>query len=737
MPSDTSPSPLRPAPRDPLAALRLGLAPRSIAVIGASDNGHKIGGRPLAYLSRFGFAGAVYPINPTRDQVQGFACYAGLTALPEVPDVAIVAVPGDQAVAAVAECAALGVSMCIVFSSGFGESDAAGKAQEQRMRASARATGMRIVGPNSQGLANFGSGAVASFSTLFTEAPPLRAADGGLVPGQVGIVSQSGAMSAIPYGLLHAQGIAVRQAHSTGNDADVSVCELARVVAEDPALKLLMLYLEGIPDPWNLAEAARIARARGLPIVALKSGRSATGQRAAQSHTGALANEDRVVDAFFAEHGIWRAQSIQDWVASAPLYLQGWRPRGRRLVAVSNSGAVCVLTADAASAAGMPMLPLAPDTQAELRSILPGFATTTNPVDITAALLSNSRLFGAILPPIGRDPAADAFLLGIAVAGAGYDVEAFASDSARFAAATGKPLVIAAPQASVGARFKALGLVVYPTEGEAVSALGHYLSHTELLQRVADAPQPHIPPRPRPTGPAQLLDEADSLKLLAARGVAVVAHRLCLDEAEARAASAGLSRLRGSALVVKGCTAQATHKSELGLVRLGLRGADEVAAAYHQMHASADAAGVLLSGVLVAEQRQGQRELMIGARLDPVFGPVVLVGDGGKYVEALPDAQVLLPPFSAEQVELALRRLRIAPLLDGVRGEPALDVAAFCRCVVAIGELMLDTAAGITQLDINPVIVGAAGQGCVAVDAVVYREIAAAKLTTATTKETP
>jgi len=695
---------------DPRAALRLALAPRSIAVIGASDNAHKIGGRPLAYLARFGFAGVVYPINPTRDQVQGLRCFPSLQSLPERPDIAIVALPGDAAVEAVDECATAGVALCIVMSSGFGDVDAAGKAREQAMAARARAQGMRIVGPNSQGLANFGTGAVASFSTMFTEVAP--------ADGPVGIISQSGAMSVIPYGLLRARGVGVRHSHATGNDCDVTVCELATVVAEDPGLKLLLLYLEGIPDPWHLAEAARVARQRGLPVVALKSGRSAAGQEAASSHTGALANEDRVVDAFFAEHGIWRAQSMVDLVDTAQLYLKGWRPRGRRLVAISNSGAVCVLTADAASAAGMPLEPLAAETQAELRTILPGFATTTNPVDITAALLTNSKLFGAILPPIARDPAADAFFIGIAVAGAGYDVEAFASDAARFAAETGKPLVVAAPQASVAERFTSLGMAVYPTEGEAVHALGQFLSHAELLQSMAARAVP-IAPRPRPAAPSRLLDEAASLALLAERGVPVARHRLCRSEAEARDAFVALG---GEPVVVKGCSDEASHKSELGLVRVGVRDADAVAAAYRDMQAAARAAGVALSGVLVAELVRGQRELMIGARLDPVFGPVVLVGDGGKYVEAMPDVQVLLPPFDAARVAATLRRLRIAPLLDGVRGEPPLDVDAFCRAVVAVGDLMADASTGVTQLDVNPVIVRARGHGCAAVDAVVYRE---------------
>jgi acyl-CoA synthetase (NDP forming) len=197
---------------------------------------------------------------------------------------------------------------------------------------------MRLIGPNTQGLANFGNGAVLNFSTMFIEAEPKD--------GPVGIVSQSGAMSVVPYGLLRAQGIGVRHVHATGNDADVTVSELASLVAEDPDLRLLLLYLETIRDPWNLAETARIAHSRGLPIIALKSGRTPAGQQAAKSHTGALANEDRVVDAFLEQHGIWRARDVGELTRATELYLKGWKPKGRRLVAISNSGAICVMAAD-------------------------------------------------------------------------------------------------------------------------------------------------------------------------------------------------------------------------------------------------------------------------------------------------------------------------------------------------------------------------------------------------------
>ena len=690
-------------------ALRTVLNPKSVAVIGASENENKIGGRPLLYLSRHGYQGKVYPINPKRTEIQGYKAYPSLADVPDAPQAAIVALAGDAAVEAVEQCAQCGVKTAVVMSSGFGETDPiAGKAKEKRMRDAAHAGGMRIVGPNSQGLANFGTGAILSFSTMYIEAPPMD--------GPIAVVSQSGAMSVVPYGLLRARGLGVRHSHATGNDADVTVSELASVVAEDPDLKLLLLYLESINDPYFLAETARIAHERNLPVIALKSGRTAAGQEAAKSHTGALANEDRTVDAFLAKHGIWRARDTAELVASAEMYLRGWKPKGRRLVAISNSGAVCVMAADAASTLGMPLAKLGDVTRAELGSILPGFATTTNPIDITAALLTNSALFSQILPVLARDSAADAFLIGIPVAGQGYDVEGFARDSANFAKATGKPLVAAIPQSNIAARFKAHGLPVFPTEYEAVAALNQFLSHTELMQASKGRALASTRAPAAANKPSAMLNEADSLKLLADAGVPVVKYRLCRSADEAAAAFAEL----GAPVAVKGCSADVAHKSEMGLVRLGLADAAQVSTAFAEMKQVLADHGARFDGAIVAKMARGRREMMIGARNDPVFGPIILVGDGGKYVEAMPDVQLLIAPFSTADVEEALGRLRIAPLLAGVRGEPALDVEAFCDAVLAVSRLMMNPQSCVVNLDLNPVLLGARGEGCLALDAVVY-----------------
>jgi acyl-CoA synthetase (NDP forming) len=699
-----------------MSRLQAALDPRSVAIIGASENPNKVGGRPVHYLDKFGFKGKIFPINPSRPEVQGHTCYKSLADLPEAPEMVIVAVAGDNAIGAVEDCAAHGVKVAVVMASGFGEVDAvAGKAKERRMVEAAHKAGMRIVGPNSQGLANFGTGAIASFSTMFMDMDRAE----GQAEGHVAMLSQSGALSTVPVGFLRQRGIGVRHTHATGNDADITVGELAVAVAEDPEVKLLLLYLESIPDKKYLEELAAVALERDLPIIALKSGRSEAGRQAAQSHTGALANEDRVVDAFFEHHGIWRAPDMRGLVEATELYLKGWKPKGRRLVAISNSGAVCVMTADAATAVGMPMAKLGPETDKKLKGILPSFATTTNPIDLTAALLSNGRLFGDILPVIAEDPAADAFLIGVPVAGPGYDVEAFARDAAAFARQTGKPLVIAATQRSVADQFAMEGSSVFPTETEAVTALHQFLAHRELMARtrVRKADRAKALPPGIASEQMSMLNEADSLALLAARGIPVVAHRLCRSRAEAVAAFEAI----GGPVVVKGCSADVAHKSELGLVKLGVSTREESGEVWTQMEGIIRSHGARFDGVIIAAMAGGRREIMIGAHRDPVFGPVVAVGDGGKYVEIFRDTTLLLPPFSKDDAKQALGRLRIAPLFAGVRGEPPMDVDALCNAVVRIGELMLDPAARVMSLDLNPVLIDSVGKGCVVVDAVVFR----------------
>ena len=683
------------------------LAPRSIAVLGASGNPDKAGGRPVFYLKRFGYRGAIYPVNAQRDEVQGLKAYRDLASLPEVPDVAVIVLGDRDVPAAVDDCAARGVKCAVVISSGFGETGAEGLAIQHRMVERARAAGMRMVGPNSQGLANFATGAVGNFSTMFVEVPP--------ADGPVAIVSQSGSASVVPYARLREAGIGVRYVLASGNDADLSVCELAGAVCEDPDIRLVLLYLETIRDPQALARAAAIARERGVPMVALKAGTSESGARAAQSHTGALVSEARTVEAFLRRHGIWQAPDARSLTRAAALYLAGTDLREGRLAIFSNSGASCVIGADAADRMRVPLAELAPATRARLGELLPGFATPRNPVDLTGALLSDSTLFGRVLEVVAADDAADGLLVSLPVAGKGYDLEGFARDSAAAATRSGRLVMVSATQASVRAPFRDAGLPCFDDEAEAIAALAQVARHRALM-RGAMPPMPAPLAVEIPGGAGKFLSEAASLAALAPAGLPVVPHRACATVDEALSAFAAL----GGPVAVKACSESLPHKSEHALVHLGCATPEAVRAAYEACAAGMQRLGAL-GTVIVARMARGRREFVLGAKVDDAFGPVVMVGDGGKYVEAMPDLATLVVPFTEAEVVEALQELRVAPLLAGVRGEPPMDVGAIARAAVGLGRFIASAADRVRSVDVNPLVVGAAGEGAWVVDALVER----------------
>jgi len=664
------------------------IAPRSIAVVGASAEPDKIGGRPIKYMLRHRYAGRLYPVNPRRPDVQGLKAWPDLASLPEAPDLAIVAVPGRAAVEAVAECAARGVKLAVVMASGFGETGEEGRRAQDEMVRAARASGMRLVGPNTQGLANFANGAIASFATLIGEIEP--------ADGPVAVVSQSGAMSMVPYAFLRARGLGIRHSHATGNEADLTVADFVRAVALDTGVRVILLYLEAIADPAALESAARLAHVRGIPIVALKAGVSERGQAAASSHTGALATEDRVVDAFFEKLGIWRARDMRSLCNAVPLYLSGSAPaRDRRVVAISNSGASCVMAADAAERFGAKLESFDADTQARVKAVLPGFAASANPVDLTAALLTDSSLFGAVLPLVGD--AADGFFLSLPMSGQGYDVARFASDTADFMKRTGKPVALAAPLESTRRAFGAEGVPAFEQEIDAMEALAQVMNHALM------APAPDVKPEAfeeiEGTG---FLSEAESLQVLRAHDIPVVPYVVCSRADESLTALRAL----GAPVAVKGCSRSVPHKTEHGLVRLGLSGEDAVLRAARDMLEKLHALGAETPRVLVARMARGLHELVAGARWMAGYGAVVMVGAGGRDVEALKDVRFLVHPFDESQVAAKLRQLRIAPLFSGVRGAPAAELSRFCTVAVALGRLVAGARGRIASADLNPVFVG-------------------------------
>ena len=666
--------------------------PRSVAIIGASDNPEKVGGRPVRFLKEFGFRGEVYPVNGERTRVQDLPAFATVRDLPRVPDVAVIAVPGPDAVAAVTDCAQAGVPACVILSSGFSETRSNdGVAMQHAMVEAARSAGMRLVGPNSQGLVNFGTGAVLAFSSMFVAVPP--------VDGPVGIVSQSGGMAAIAYALLRRRGIGVRYVHGTGNDCDLDASDLLSAVLDDPHIRVALVYIEGIRDAARFAEAASKALDRGVPIVALAGGRSATGARAASSHTGSLASDGAVLDAFLRRLGVRPVATMSELAQAVDIYLQDSRWQGDRLGVVTNSGGISVLSADHAHALEMPMAEFDDGVRRKLKAVLPPFATVQNPMDITGALLQDNSLFARTLDCIDRESGADAYLLSVPVPpGAGYDVDGFATAIDRFARRTALPVATISHLDELSKIYRSRGVAVYPDEADAIRALSGFVNHHAVIQSAKSLPR--VTSFREPHAPTRTLNEFDSLALLGP-AITVTRHELVKSVEECADARA---QLGGGTLVVKACSADAPHKSELGLVRLNCTSLEDVESAATEMIERMQSLGLVDEGILLQQQVTSSFEAMVGAHLDDVLGPVVVVGHGGKYVEAEPDFRVLIPPFDADTAMAEITRLRCAPRLKGIRGKSSLDPTAWAELAVLVGDLMLAPDSRIESLDLNPVL---------------------------------
>lgn len=447
------------------------LRPRSVAIVGASDNVNKIGGRPLHYLLRHGYAGRIYPVSQRGEPVQGMRPYMHLEELPEPPDCVILSVPATVALEQLQAAARAGARSAILFSSGFGEMGEEGRRAQADLVAAAAQTGMRLLGPNTIGTANFGAGAVLSFASIYQEFAPRD--------GPVAIVSQSGAVGASTYATLRDNGTGVRYVCTTGNQADVDVCDFLGAVLDDSAVRLVLLYLEEARDPAALDAALARARAKGVPVLALAAAHSASGKRMADCHTGSGGAGGPALAELFAAHRCRLVGSLPELTASVPLYLAAiTRTAVPRVCIVSNSGASCVMAADACDAHGLPLAQLTPATLAEMDVLLPPFSRSRNPIDLTAMLLADPSLLGRSIQLALQDAQCDALVLSLlAVAGAGYDVPRFASETAAAVHASGKPAAFSALDPRVRQAFAAQGLAVFASENEAVAALKHFANH--------------------------------------------------------------------------------------------------------------------------------------------------------------------------------------------------------------------------------------------------------------------
>lgn len=691
-------------------------SPRSIAVVGASDSPERIGGVPVDLLRRMGWAGRILPINPKSGTVQGLPAFASLRAVGEPIDLAVLAVPMAAIDATIDDAIAAGVRAAVVFTAGFAEVGVDGEAAQARMAARARAGGLRLVGPNCLGVMNCREQMYATFSP----APGIGIARA----GSIGMVSQSGAFGAYAYSLARERGIGLSVWASTGNEADVQAADVIAWMARDPHTSVIMTYLEGVRDGDRMREALADAHAARKPVVAVKVGRTALGAQAARSHTASLAGDDAVYDALFAQYGVYRARDIREFFDVAHAAAVAGLPRNDRIALFTLSGGVGALMADEAASIGLDVAETAPEAQAEILSWVP-FAAPRNPIDITGQVSQDRTLIErATRSVLGRGDYG-AWLGFMAAGGAGDAMwpvfESLAIDLRRDFPDTLLAIstLLSAPRRD---RLAELGCLSFAEPADAVRAIGALVRIRTALGRPVppavarlDAPTLHLEPG--------ALDEPASLALLAAHGVPGVQVRVAHDAAQA--ASIAASAPPGTRFAVKVVSPDILHKSDVGGVRLDVA-TDGAAQAYTAVTSSAVRLlpRARVDGALLAPMVAGGVECILGARHDPVFGPVVMFGLGGAFVEVMRDVSVRVAPIGRVDAMAMIREVRAFPLLDGARGRARCDLGAIADALVALSRLAIAARGTLDSIDVNPFVAFATGAGpqgatALALDAVV------------------
>lgn len=680
--------------------------PKSVAIVGASSNPGKIGGMPLRLLRQFGYEGAILPVNPGHGQIQGLQAWSSVRDLPHAPDVAIVAVPASAVEGAVEDCVARGVRSAVLFSSGFSEAGGEGTAMQQRIADKARSGGLTLLGPNCLGVINVRHRWVGTFSPAPLSGLPEA--------GGVSIASQSGAFGAYAYVLARKAGVGLSQWVTTGNEANVSVADLIDWLADDEQTRVIVTYIEGARDGHRLRNALLKARHAGKPVIVTKVGRTAAGASAAMSHTASLSGEDAVYQAVFEETGAIRAYTIEEMFRFAQAFDCPQYPRGPRLGIITVSGGVGTLMADAASDAGLELPPLPEAIAGELRERIP-FASAANPVDVTGQITADFGALEVTAVKAAASHAYDAVALFLAAAPASpeFGAKVMAMVGQIRTAAPQLPLVLSGILGGdqVGG-LKRMGCLTYEDPTHAVQALSAVWNWS-TTQPIAMAA---VGESTQTTALAGSLNEVEGLAWLAGQGIPVVPHRVVRDPEDAVAIWRDMGE---TPVVLKIVSRDILHKSDVGGVRVGPRTEHEVRQACASILASVlrMAPKARQEGLLVSRLVEPRIELMLGARHDPEFGCIAVLGLGGVAVELDPKISLLSAPTERLRVRALLKGLGIDKRLQGWRGQPSIDdgelvdtIARFCEAAASLGPRL-------RAIEINPLMVAA--DGVFAADAVI------------------
>ncbi len=698
---------------DPMRSIHKMLNPRSIAVVGATPSGG-YGGRLLGAVLRSKDRIRVYPVNPKYHEIMGATCYPSVAALPEAPDLVGIVVPHHKVLEVLRECHQKKAGSAVIISAGFAErATDAGRESQRQLAAFARESCLRIAGPNCLGVANVRDDiwATASSRTL-----------GGLT-GPIGLVCQSGATAFGPF-LVRAvdSGIGLSHIISTGNEVDLDFTDFVRYLLDDPATRVIAGFVEGFKDVRKFLAVAELAAERGKPIVLIKIGRSASGARAAQSHTAALTGIDARYDAVFRQYGVIRVQDYDELLEISHLLAHNRKPIKPGIAVVSHSGGISSLTADMCGQAGLDLPPLTDHARDGINAILKDFGWAANPADVTG--FSRSEHFPQIMDTMINEP--EVGTLVVASAGAGSQIEHVISQRDR----TDKGVVFfwtaSRGDKTALAKLKSANIPIFYSPEKLARGLQSLIGYHAWRDRRLAGGAATIPPLTaaqeqtlaRLRAPGRLtLSESASKRAIAAWGIAGPREQ----SVQSAGAAVDAAQRLGYPVALKADTPDILHKTEAGVVRLGLRDAGDVRKAYVQIMANAAgyAPNAAISGVLVQEMVNGGVEMIVGVAYDAQLGPMLLFGSGGVMVEVYNDVALRRCPVTRSEALEMVAEVKGAKLLRGFRGQPPADIDALADALVRVSHLAVHLEGQLAELDINPLMVLPAGQGVKAVDALV------------------
>jgi acetyltransferase len=696
--------------QNPIGILEKFFFPESIAVIGASANPNKPGGIPIGYLLTKGYKGKVFPVNPAHESINGLTCYPSVLDIPEEVDLAIVCIIADNVYHTLEECVAKGIKAAIVFSSGFAEAGPDGLALQKQITELTAKTGLRIVGPNCVGLLNANNGVMATFAFL-TDLPPVESK-------VLGFVTQSGTFGTLIYNECLFKGVGFSYFVSVGNEADLELADFLEYMIHDPGTKMIGGYIEGAKDTVKLRRVAEEALDKGKPVLIMKVGHTGAGSRAAASHTGSLAGSDRIYEAFFKQTGIIRINLHTELINFTPIFELGKPLKRKNVAIVSGSGGMGVTLSDHCESLGLNVIPLREETRDRLERILPTFASAKNPVDLTSAIMTRPELLLESLKIVSEDPEIDVILTGMYFQG--FDpshpiIREVIDLYYHIQNNTDKlllPSYFIMPGSTIdpaGQELLRAGMhLVFDWPGT-VKAVAQLATYYEILQKRkqnryrVSSPGLSKPDLSSYLKPGETLSESNAKTVLEKYGIPVTREitAASADEAVSKAQNIGYP------VVLKVDSPDILHKTEAGGIKLNLKGDDEVRAAYSEIICNARAykMDARINGVSVQEMLAEGTEVIVGVTRDPAFGPVIMFGLGGIFVEVLKDVSFRVAPVSHGDALDMIEEIRGFAVLKGVRGKPPADVEAIADVILKVSALVTDYRDSIEELDINPLIV--------------------------------